>query len=141
MPVTKTFFLKVDVNDDGSFKVSAVTEFFDQGKYLAIQRERAMTCEINRNAVRERYPELHDVSEEELTKHEHELMVVFFESEGAKWASEHIKPLCVKLEEKPLDSGVITNPDCIFLNLGKLCNRCAECCIKEILNNLKSVGV
>ncbi|MDD4803886.1 MAG: hypothetical protein PHN69_01815 [Candidatus Pacebacteria bacterium] len=141
MAVTKTFFLKVAIAEDGTFFISAVREFFDYNMYIDIQRKRSRECPINRNATRETYPYLHDVSEEELTKHEHELMVVFFESEGAKWASEHIKPLCVKLEEKPLDSGVITNPDCIFLNLGKLCNRCAECCIKEILNNLKSVGV
>lgn len=139
MSVTKTFFLKVDVNDDGSFKVSAVTEFFDQGKYLAIQRERAMTCEINRNAVRERYPEFHDVSDEDLTKnHKHELMETFFESKGVGWAQEHIRPLCMKLEEVPVTIETVGESSCVFLNLSQVCRKCPECAIQKLLKNIST---
>ena len=137
MSVTKTFFLKVDVNSDGSFKVSAVAELFDQGKYLTIQIERALTCELNRNAVRERYPELHDVSDKELTeKHKHELMTVFFENKGADWAVEHIRPLCVKLEEIPLTTETVGESSCVFLNLSQVCKKCPECAIQKLLRNI-----
>lgn len=137
MSVTKTFFLKVGIDEDGSFKVFAVTELFDQGKYLAIQRERAITCEMNRNATRERYPELHDISDEELTeKHKHELMTVFFESNGISWAKEHIRPLCMKLEEVPLTTKTVGESSCVFLNLNQVCKKCPECAIQKLLRNI-----
>lgn len=142
MSVTKTFFLKVDVGDDGSFKVFVVTEFFDQGKYLSIQRERAVECPINRNAVRERYPHLRDVSEEELTdKHKHELMVTFAESKGANWAKEHIRPLCMKLEEVPITTETIGESSCVFLNLSQVCKKCSECVIQKLLKNIATADI
>ena len=137
MSVTKTFFLKVEVRDDGSFKVSTVSELFDQGKYLAIQRERALTCEMNRNAVRERYPHLRDVSDTELTeKHKHELMEVFFENKGADWAVNHIRPLCVRLEEVPLTTEIVGESSCVFLNLSQVCKKCSKCTMKRLLKDI-----
>ncbi|MFA5934282.1 MAG: hypothetical protein WC827_00115 [Candidatus Paceibacterota bacterium] len=142
MSVTKTFFLKVEVRVDGSFKVSAVSEFFDQGKYLAIQRERALMCDMNRNAVRERYPHLHDISDAELTeKHKHELMEVFFESKGANWAVQHIRPLCVKLQETPLTTETVGESSCVFLNLSQVCKKCSECAMKKLLKDIAVVDI
>jgi len=136
MSATRTFFLKVKFNDDGSFNSSIVTEDFDQQNYLRIQLDRAIECPINRNAVREKYPELRDISDSDLTKnHKHELMMVFFESKGADWVQEHIRPLCIRTKEESLATGEITtlNPDCIFLNLGNLCKKCPKCAIREII--------
>jgi len=136
MSVTRTFFLKVKINDDGSFDSSLVVDEFDLQDYLRIQIERAIECPINRNAVREKYPELHDISDDDLTKnHRHELVTVFRESKGADWTREHIRPLCMRLKEKSLKAKEIAsfNPDCIFLNLEKLCKKCPQCVIRKII--------
>jgi len=62
-------------------------------------------------------------------------MTVFFESKGAGWAQEHIRPLCMKLTEEPLKAEKIENlnPDCIFLNLESLCKKCNKCAIRAII--------
>ena len=137
MSVTKTFFLKVEVVGD-SFKVFLVGEEFNYSEYIRIQIDRAVTCHLNRNAVRERYPELRDISDTELTeKHKSELLQVFRENKGTEWAKEHILPLCTKIVTTQLSAEIFNESPCIFFNLKQVCKKCSKCVIKEAIEKAK----
>jgi len=128
-----SYYLKVTANTGGSLTSIVIEETFDYQGYVDAQKRHMSDSPVNRNAVREKYPELHDFNDEDLIKyHQHELHEVFFENGGALWAVEHIKPLFVRVRELPQTE--ITGFNCIFLQPEQICKKCATCAIEMIRN-------
>jgi hypothetical protein len=126
-----SFYLKVTVNKEGNLTSVVVEETFDYQGYIDAQKRHMSDSPVNRNAVREKYPELQHLNDDDLIKyHQHELGEVFFENGGAIWAVEHIKPLFVRVKELPQTE--VMGFNCVFLQPEQHCRRCVTCAIEMI---------
>jgi hypothetical protein len=126
-----SYYLKVTVNKEGSLTSIVIEETFDYQGYVNAQKRHMSDSPVNLNGVREEYPMLETLSDEDLVKyHQHEIGLVFFKNGGALWAVEHIKPLFVRVRELPHTE--VTGFNCVFLQPEQTCKKCSTCAVEMI---------